>query len=575
METLLHIALSNALLATVLAGLAFVVGLCCRGPALVHGLWLLVLLKLVTPPFVSVPLPWPALSAPPPAVALVEPPADHRGDESAGADRQRISETISLPARPAVSMAEEIRRSPASDFWVDPAAGQGLRPVAEPVARPLIANWPVLIVGIWLTGSLACLALACYRIHLFHQLLSFAQPAPEALAQQTKQLAERLGLRRCPSVWLLPGPVSPMLWTRGAAKLLLPLELLQRLPAEEVQTLLAHELAHYKRRDHWVRHLELLATGLYWWHPVVWWARRQLREVEELCCDAWVVWALPRAARAYARALIETVDFLSETRAVLPAAASGIGHIQGLKRRVTMILKGNTPRALSLGGLIAVLGLGAVLLPLLPTWAQDKPREQPARDKPQRPESTPQQREEADKLRAEIAKTHEHLQKMRQQMEETHGHLQRMVQRLAELEGRHEPRERGPAHDRANELERRLDAMMRELEQMRRELKGGHRPDGPPRRDGERPDGELRRDGGRKDGDRPNDRKPESDRPAGERKPEGDRPAGERKPETDRPKDRKPEGDRPGGDRKPEGDRPAGERKPEKDRQPIKERDGN
>src|SRR5262249_57436236 len=128
-----------------------------------------------------------------------------------------------------------------------------------------------------------------------------------------------------------------------------------------------HELAHWRRRDHWVRWLELAALTLYWWCPLVWWAKEQLQQSEEECCDAWVVAALPGAARDYALALVETVDFLSGARAVLPPAASGLGHVHLLRRRVTMILRGRTPRALTGTGLFAVLSLGLVLLPLAPT----------------------------------------------------------------------------------------------------------------------------------------------------------------------------------------------------------------
>jgi hypothetical protein len=103
---------------------------------------------------------------------------------------------------------------------------------------------------------------------------------------------------------------------------------------------------------------------------VAWWARRELREAEEECCDAWVVWALPAAAPAYAAALVETAAFLSRARAALPLAASGIGPAQSLKRRVTMILRDTPPRSLSVPGLLAVLAAAALLLPLLPSWAQ-------------------------------------------------------------------------------------------------------------------------------------------------------------------------------------------------------------
>src|SRR5436190_8396311 len=58
MNDLLHISLSNAVAAMGLAVVAAVTSRLCRRPALTHGLWLLVLLKLVTPPLLTVRIPW-------------------------------------------------------------------------------------------------------------------------------------------------------------------------------------------------------------------------------------------------------------------------------------------------------------------------------------------------------------------------------------------------------------------------------------------------------------------------------------------------------------------------------------
>jgi beta-lactamase regulating signal transducer with metallopeptidase domain len=89
-----------------------------------------------------------------------------------------------------------------------------------------------------------------------------------------------------------------MLWAvLRRPRLLLPAGLWDDLDEAQRDTLIAHELAHLRRRDHWVRLVEVAATVLYWWHPAVWWARRELREAEEQCCDAWVVWSMPRCAR--------------------------------------------------------------------------------------------------------------------------------------------------------------------------------------------------------------------------------------------------------------------------------------
>src|SRR3954471_4880261 len=76
MEALVHAMLSNAVAAAGLALIPAVLSLtrAGRSPALIHGLWLLVLLKLVTPPLVTIPLDLPG-STPPAAVAGFEPGA--------------------------------------------------------------------------------------------------------------------------------------------------------------------------------------------------------------------------------------------------------------------------------------------------------------------------------------------------------------------------------------------------------------------------------------------------------------------------------------------------------------------
>src|SRR5437868_7137209 len=75
MSTLLYVGLANAACAALLAVPALLATRFCRRPALVHSLWLLVLIKLVTPPIFRPPVAW--LPEPPPPAARAEatPPA--------------------------------------------------------------------------------------------------------------------------------------------------------------------------------------------------------------------------------------------------------------------------------------------------------------------------------------------------------------------------------------------------------------------------------------------------------------------------------------------------------------------
>ena len=216
-------------------------------------------------------------------------------------------------------------------------------------------------------------SLRLLRIIRFNRLMKEIDPAPEEWQTRTAELAGRLGLSEAPSLCLVPGRVPPMLWAIGGRpRLLVPSELWSATSLDQRTSLLLHELAHLKRRDHWVRWLELIVGGLYWWHPAVWWGRRLLREAEEQCCDAWVVWAMPQGAKTYATALLAAIEFVSGARTAPAAssATSGNGHVSCLKRRLKMIVRAQTPKGLSWAGRLAVLGTATLLLPLAPSWGQ-------------------------------------------------------------------------------------------------------------------------------------------------------------------------------------------------------------
>ena len=277
-------------------------------------------------------------------------------------------------------------------------SGVALRPpLAKETETLPIPSWVSAMCGVWLVGALAWYALALFRLRRFRRLLRHAVPAPESLRQRTQRLAETLRLRRCPGVWLIPGRVAPMLWAAGGRpRILFPADLLHQIGVEQQNALLVHELAHLRRRDHWVRWLEFIAAGLYWWNPVLWFARRELREAEEQCCDAWVTATLPGAGKTYATALLETLDFLSDAPPAMPLLASGVGRVVDLKRRLTMIMRGTTPRTLGWRGAAAVVALGALLLPMLPAWVQAQA--------PAKAETDVQKGEDGDRKDVEIFK---------------------------------------------------------------------------------------------------------------------------------------------------------------------------
>jgi len=459
-SSLLEIGLTNAVLATILAVAVLLLGLVVRRrPALLHAFWLIVLLKFITPPLWHVPMftrPTLAVNSAPTEVSFTPAEAEPIDD---------FTEALPVPPTPIDDLALNLQPSSQENdepSWLttaetgDPvvAPGESIPEVAVSTEWSL-AEWlsygAETLLVVWSMGTLSWLGFVLFRLVRFQRLLRHAIPAPEELQERANYLAMRLGLSRSPVVWLAPGTVSPMLWAIGwRPRLILPERLVDRLKWSRLDTLLLHELAHVRRRDHWVRWLELVVTGLYWWHPVVWWARRELREAEEHCCDAWVVWALPQATRSYALALVETVDFLADARPVLPLAASGFGYVNDLKRRLTMIMSGRTPRALTWAGCLTVLGLGAALIAVQPTWADDeeKPRARggdergesekrgPRAEEPGRgPREGERGREDLERARNEVREMADQVRRMQRQLQQAEERLRDASQRLERLAG--------------------------------------------------------------------------------------------------------------------------------------------
>src|SRR5262249_46903298 len=159
-------------------------------------LWLLVLLKLCTPPLFRVPLGWllPVATA---SVAPVGP-------------QLQSAPTTFVPVAPEAA------------FLAGPATV-----APEPIAT---FDPTLLLASAWLAGSLAVLALSIVRARRLGGLLRHTRPASATLREEAAILCRRLGIGRAPELALVPGCVTPMLWAWPfRARILLPEDLCARM----------------------------------------------------------------------------------------------------------------------------------------------------------------------------------------------------------------------------------------------------------------------------------------------------------------------------------------------------------
>lgn len=302
-----HYLLTNTVMASAFAVIAFLGSRLIRNASIVHILWAVVLLRFVAPPLVNLPLDFPSLESPNP-----------------------IANSLSRSLDGVGSMAEENLGPP------PPNTAQELRSWTAPI-----------LVIMWALGAVVVVALCITRAVRFQRLIRSGEVADERLRKQLHRVADEMSVRSVPTIRLVQARISPMLWAWFRRPvLLLPKQLWSTLSEDEKTAVLRHELAHLARRDHWVRILEAAATITHWWCPVLWWARGELHRYEERCCDAWASSAGPQARAALARACLSTVDFVGRNGVQgLQFGATRMAGFRSLRERLEFILEGEKMHA--------------------------------------------------------------------------------------------------------------------------------------------------------------------------------------------------------------------------------------
>lgn len=307
-----------------------------RRPQIVHWIWWLALLKLATPPVTTIPAPdwW---GSPTPSAATLKP------------DMPTTPDTERRPSPPLIA--------PATAMEVSSMTAPASTTVAPPAPANAGIPWPFAALSIAILGAIVLFGVTFARVMRFGRSLARMASRAPALEARLVTLSKMGGIRAPRIVWMVDAPIPPFLWGwgRGAA-IVIPTAIRDRLDADALDTVLLHEAAHFHRRDHWARLIELTVGAALWWHPLAWIIRRQIRHAEEQCCDAIVTEAIRGRETSYATTLVECVGLLAGARTHLVPGASGFASKSHLKRRIQMIMSGKMQPKL---GRLAMLACGA------------------------------------------------------------------------------------------------------------------------------------------------------------------------------------------------------------------------
>lgn len=275
-----------------------------------------------------------------------------------------------LPGSTGSGWAQSTPPGPAAEMLRPENAQRSMATGTEPV---LSANAPggafggnsrVAAFYLWLAGALVLAILHFARGILARRRLAAAMPPPLWIDDEVHTLAAALGLPSGPPVLLVrreAGLASPCLYGLVKPRLLLP-EQMAAWSQKTLQPILIHELVHLRRRDHWVRGLQVLCQTVYFFHPVMWVVSWQIRVERERACDDDVLRYYAGKARPYVESLLRFARAGLVGTAPLGIAA----HRSTLARRIRRMLSGRVARpaaawlaALTVLGTLALAAIGS------------------------------------------------------------------------------------------------------------------------------------------------------------------------------------------------------------------------
>lgn len=280
-----------------------------------------------------------------------------------------VPESAAVPAAPVATLSSaassgsdtgpgDLRSAPAMSIQasepVSSAEGSAFRnpvvppPVTEtspPDKNPTTLVFPAILLGTYFGG--AALFLLWYAAGLLgvRRLVRAAQP-PSASVESLWKAVRGADLQDVPLRMSdrVPQPIA--CWSRGPC-VLLPVSW-SDVPADRLKWALAHEAEHIRRGDYWNWQIANLARCCYWFHPLAWWLRTELRQAQDYIADSAAARSrLPAAvAEAGDREWGQATDYAEFLKASAcgpigrsPLVGLGLfGRKSHLYRRIAMLL---------------------------------------------------------------------------------------------------------------------------------------------------------------------------------------------------------------------------------------------
>lgn len=231
------------------------------------------------------------------------------------------------------------------------------------------SSWMTTLVGCWLCGVTALslrLILTLVRVSRLRSR-DTSQPA-EGLTQRVEALARRIRVSR--PVRLAQSALVEVPTVIGVLRplILLPATAMTGLSAEQLDAILAHEIAHIRRHDYFINLIQTVIETLLFYHPAVWWLSGKIRQERENCCDD-IASDLCENPIRYAEALVRMEELRAPSSGLALAATGGSLSLR-IRRLLGQPARENSSPNWWVGGLVSLLIVVALILSVISQSAE-------------------------------------------------------------------------------------------------------------------------------------------------------------------------------------------------------------
>jgi len=215
--------------------------------------------------------------------------------------------------------------------------------VPAPIASGSVTQLLPLLLCVWLIGVVAVLCVWIVRWWRVANSLRKARPLTEGREYSTlRRLEERHPAPAPVKLMLSEFSLEPGIFGIVRPTLLWPRSVSDHLDDTHLESIIAHELCHVRRRDNLAAVVHMLVEAVFWFHPLVWWIGSQLIAERERACDEAVI-ELGSHRHTYAESILKVCEFCLSSPLTCVSGVTGAD----LKKRMVQIMTDRVVRKLN------------------------------------------------------------------------------------------------------------------------------------------------------------------------------------------------------------------------------------